>query len=486
MKEAAEDLSAVKIGAPGIPSSFPGRNGDSIDRNPLTIQGLWGGSLGSASHERDHLQTLRVVRRKRETQRRAGFEVDSSATSKVEALVSHRDGLMKNTTNAIRVLLVDDEPEVTRSLRIGLRRTGWEIETADSGDEALTLIRAQPFDVVVSDERMPGMQGSDFLTLVKAEFPNTLRITLSGQASLERAVHAINSAEIHRFLMKPCPPSEVQATIEELLEKRDVLNIRSHSRKTDAAREQEALIRIFEAAMDSMYLSFQPLWSRTEKVYGYEALLRTELSLIRGPEHFFDIAEMLHRSMELSARIRDMVASEIDHAPDDSLIFVNVNPDHLDDPSLYLETSPLSRHAHRVVIEITERSAVTPGEDLMESLDRLTDLGFLIAVDDLGAGYSGLNTFSLLTPTVIKFDMEMIRNIDCSPTKQAVVGAISDLCKSLGIISVAEGIETHEEYLTAKALGCTLFQGFLLGKPEKGFSLGTGYFEASRPDSKAA
>ncbi len=374
----------------------------------------------------------------------------------------------------VRILLVDDEPDVTRSLKTGLRKTQWQIDTADSGEQALALIRKHPYDAVVSDERMPGMQGSDLLTFVKAEFPTTLRITLSGQASLERAVHAINSAEIHRFLLKPCPPSEIRATIEELLEKRNEIDTRVQSRERDAAREGDTLAEIFEEAMDQMWMSYQPIWNREGELYGYEALLRTDLMLIRGPQHFFDIAESLDRSMELGRRIRDRVASEMDNGPDDIKIFVNVNPDHLGDASLYSSSSPLSRHANRVVIEITERSTVTSSESLMESLDRLAELGYLIAVDDLGAGYSGLNTFSLLSPTVVKFDMEMIRNIDRSPTKQAVVGAMSELCKSLGIISIAEGIETTEEFSTVRALGCTLFQGFFLGVPERGLSSAKG------------
>lgn len=386
---------------------------------------------------------------------------------------------MKNSSStsqpasAIRVLLVDDEPDVTQGLKVGLRKTGWHIDTAALADEALEMVRRDYYDAVVSDERMPGMQGSDLLTLIKKEFPSTLRITLSGQASLERAVHAINSAEIHRFLLKPCPPSEVQATIEELLEKREELDSRTQSRKRDAAREREALESIFQDAMDQMWMSYQPIWTATNELFGYEALLRTEVNSIRGPQHFFDVADSLGRSMELGSKVRDLIASEIDSAPPDKKIFVNVNPDHLLDSSLYLESSPLSRHGDRVVIEITERSTVTSNDTLMESMDRLADLGFLIAVDDLGAGYSGLNTFSLLSPNVVKFDMEMVRNINRSPTKQAVVGAMSELCKSLEIISIAEGIETDAEYRTCMSLGCTLFQGFLLGGPQRGFSIAT-------------
>ncbi|WP_145203890.1 EAL domain-containing protein [Planctomycetes bacterium Poly30] len=369
----------------------------------------------------------------------------------------------------IRVLLVDDEPEVTRAMKVGLRKSGWAIETADSGDDALALCREQPFDVVVSDERMPGMQGSDLLTIIKLKYPDTLRVTLSGQASLERVVHSINAAEVHRFLLKPCPPSEVKATIEELLAKQEELESRARSTENLKSLTVPDIVSTFEDAMDRLWMSFQPVFARSGEVFGYEALVRTESTEVKGPDQFFDIATLLGRSQELGARIRDQVALEIPSAPQNAKILVNVNPDHLDDASLYLDSSPLARHADRVIIEITERSSLSAAENLLGSLERLAEMGYVIAVDDLGAGYSGLNTFSLLSPSVVKFDMELIRNVDRSPTKQAVIRAMTSLCSALGIRSVAEGIETSEEFQTAKELGCDLFQGFLLGRPQRGF-----------------
>ncbi|QDV09471.1 Oxygen sensor protein DosP [Planctomycetes bacterium Poly30] len=354
-------------------------------------------------------------------------------------------------------------------MKVGLRKSGWAIETADSGDDALALCREQPFDVVVSDERMPGMQGSDLLTIIKLKYPDTLRVTLSGQASLERVVHSINAAEVHRFLLKPCPPSEVKATIEELLAKQEELESRARSTENLKSLTVPDIVSTFEDAMDRLWMSFQPVFARSGEVFGYEALVRTESTEVKGPDQFFDIATLLGRSQELGARIRDQVALEIPSAPQNAKILVNVNPDHLDDASLYLDSSPLARHADRVIIEITERSSLSAAENLLGSLERLAEMGYVIAVDDLGAGYSGLNTFSLLSPSVVKFDMELIRNVDRSPTKQAVIRAMTSLCSALGIRSVAEGIETSEEFQTAKELGCDLFQGFLLGRPQRGF-----------------
>lgn len=150
----------------------------------------------------------------------------------------------------VRVLLVDDETQVTRSLRIGLRKEPWEIVTADSAEKALGRLADAPFDVVVSDEQMVGMRGSDFLSQVRAEFPSTIGILLSGQASVEAALKAINGAEIHRFLIKPCPVEEVALTIRGALEKRAERTDFEAWQKERQKHDTEGLTRDLNRRMD--------------------------------------------------------------------------------------------------------------------------------------------------------------------------------------------------------------------------------------------
>jgi two-component system probable response regulator PhcQ len=112
-----------------------------------------------------------------------------------------------------KLLLVDDEPNLTSALVRSLDRSQFEIFTADSASQGLMILAGNDIDVVVSDERMPGMTGSQFLTEVRKKWPNTVRMILSGQADLEAAVRAINEGEVYRFLLKPCHPKELQMTI---------------------------------------------------------------------------------------------------------------------------------------------------------------------------------------------------------------------------------------------------------------------------------
>ena len=119
--------------------------------------------------------------------------------------------------SADTILLVDDEPKVTDALRRALRREPYVFLTATSGAEAQQLLERQHVDVVVSDEQMPGMSGSEFLSRVRRQFPHTIRIILSGQANLESAVRAINDGEVYRYFLKPCIPAELILTVRQAL-----------------------------------------------------------------------------------------------------------------------------------------------------------------------------------------------------------------------------------------------------------------------------
>jgi len=121
------------------------------------------------------------------------------------------------------VLFVDDEPELLDGLRDALRKEPYEIVTATSPSEGLRVLHERRIDVVVSDERMPGVSGADFLAFVRQRFPDTVRIMLTGQASFESALQAINEGEIYRILTKPCSPQRLSRTLRDALVQRGLL-----------------------------------------------------------------------------------------------------------------------------------------------------------------------------------------------------------------------------------------------------------------------
>ena len=115
------------------------------------------------------------------------------------------------------ILLVDDEKQVTQGLSALLHSTRLVVLVAHSGAEALSVLRRRRVDVVVSDEWMPDMCGSKLLSIVAREFPNTSRVILTGHATLESTIHAINDGKVCQLIEKPCSPERFRVAIEEAL-----------------------------------------------------------------------------------------------------------------------------------------------------------------------------------------------------------------------------------------------------------------------------
>jgi EAL domain-containing protein (putative c-di-GMP-specific phosphodiesterase class I) len=139
-------------------------------------------------------------------------------------------------------------------------------------------------------------------------------------------------------------------------------------------------------------------------------------------------------------------------------------------------SAPLAQIANQVVLEITERSSLDRVPDVRSRIASLRAIGYRIAVDDLGAGYAGLTSFALLEPDFVKLDMSLVRGVDSNSTKQKVVKSMTTLCREMGMLVVAEGVETPAECQTLVDLDCDLLQGFLFAKPGKPFP------EAKWPD----
>jgi DNA-binding NtrC family response regulator len=148
-----------------------------------------------------------------------------------------------------RILCVDDEPHVLESLRDSLRRR-FEVVGTSNGFEGLRLLVAEEFPVVLSDMRMPRIDGARFLTLAREHAPDTVRLLLTGQSTLEDAVTAVNEGEIFRFLVKPCPTPELIAAIDSA--------IRQYEITVEERRINEQLLDGALQAMLSMAATVDP------------------------------------------------------------------------------------------------------------------------------------------------------------------------------------------------------------------------------------
>lgn len=143
-----------------------------------------------------------------------------------------------------RILLVDDEINVLSALKRSLFDEALEIVTATSAEDALDIMKGQRFKVVISDERMIGMQGAEFLAQVRATYPDTIRIMLTGHATLEAAMNAVNQGEIYRFFSKPWNDHDLMFAIRSAIEKFD---LEAENRRLLATVKQQSLeIKVME------------------------------------------------------------------------------------------------------------------------------------------------------------------------------------------------------------------------------------------------
>ncbi len=143
------------------------------------------------------------------------------------------------------ILLVDDEQNVLSALIRELADEPYEVITALSGEEAMNLVTAQTFKVIISDERMPGMDGASFLAAAKEVSPSSVRMMLTGHASIDATMRAVNNGEIYRFFTKPWNDHELKQSIRSAIEKYDLED--ENRRLLKVVKRQSQELRALEA-----------------------------------------------------------------------------------------------------------------------------------------------------------------------------------------------------------------------------------------------
>jgi EAL domain-containing protein (putative c-di-GMP-specific phosphodiesterase class I) len=369
------------------------------------------------------------------------------------------------------VLIVDDDASVARSLRRVLEVHGFEVVLAPDGQSAIDLLmHDKRFEVILSDIHMPKMTGVDLLTIVRAYDLDVPVILMTGDPKLETAIEAVTLGAL-QYIVKPIASDVLVRAVERASRLHRMARVKRDALKLAGGGDMEAgdkagLGARFDRALESLAMAFQPIVDAGRRsVYGYEALVRPSEPSMSNPSAILSAAERLDRVWDLGRRIRAITAGAFERAPDGALLFVNLHTRDLLDADLFLPNAPLSRIASRVVLEVTERATLDDVRDVQERILKLRNLGFRIAIDDLGAGYAGLSSFAALEPDIVKLDMSLVRGVHLSEIRQRIVGTMALLCGEMGMRVVAEGIEVAEERDTARRLGCQLFQGYLFARP---------------------
>lgn len=214
--------------------------------------------------------------------------------------------------------------------------------------------------------------------------------------------------------------------------------------------------------------AFQPIVDfKAKNIFAHEAL-------IRGPngEGALSILSQVNNEnryrFDQACRVKAVKTAAALQL--EGLLSINFMPNAVYRPELCIRTTlqaaeEYSFPASNIIFEFTEQEVIDDTQHLLNIVSTYQKLGFKTAFDDFGAGYAGLNLLARFQPDIIKIDLELIRDIDRSRSRQAIVKAITRMCEELGVTIIAECVETKAERDVLLNYGINLFQGYLFCKP---------------------
>ncbi|MCW2270249.1 putative cyclic di-GMP phosphodiesterase YliE [compost metagenome] len=227
-------------------------------------------------------------------------------------------------------------------------------------------------------------------------------------------------------------------------------------------------------AQSGLHSLFQPIVCLSQRrILGYEALSRgPSNSPLHSPINLFAVARQAGRLTELEVACRESACRRFSQQQLEGKLFLNVSPESLLEPQYQSGRTLKMLHdlglsPSRVVIELTEQTPTDDFQLLFNALHHYRDMGFSIALDDLGAGYSSLRLWSELRPDYVKIDRHFIDGIHQDAVKREFVGSILQIARASRAQVIAEGIELAEELQVLTDMGVDLVQGYLLGRPQE-------------------
>jgi EAL domain-containing protein (putative c-di-GMP-specific phosphodiesterase class I) len=218
-------------------------------------------------------------------------------------------------------------------------------------------------------------------------------------------------------------------------------------------------------------MAFQPIVDiSTRRVWAYEALVRGTNG--EGAGTVLDLVESASiYGFDQACRVKAVeLAGKLFERDDDTKLSINFMPNAVYEPNACIRaTLDAARradfHQDRIMFEFTENEKMRDIDHVRNIIETYKKRGFTTAIDDFGAGHAGLGLLAELKPDVIKIDMALIRDIDTSNAKRAIVGAVVTMAEALAILPLAEGIETDAELECVRSLGIRLCQGFRFARP---------------------
>jgi EAL domain-containing protein (putative c-di-GMP-specific phosphodiesterase class I)/FixJ family two-component response regulator len=384
--------------------------------------------------------------------------------------------LMK--ANELNILVVEDDDFQRQMIVKMLRSLGViSICNAGNGKQALEIIRREnekPVDIVVCDLNMPEMDGLEFLRYLSQEQHNVSIILISALGS-KLLTSAVRMTKMYGI--KPLGAIEKPIMLGQLKEMFSKY-VRSEN-KWHQPTNVTADFMLDEILQGMRAKQFEPFFQpkvdlKTGRLVGAEALARwihPEQGVI-SPYAFIPLLEQSGHIDELTFLMLEKTAAALHSFHDRGYTFtisVNLSLASLDDTTLADKITQVVRNARLdpryIILEITETAAMTDVAHALENLARLCMNGFALSIDDYGTGYSSMQQLTRIPFSELKIDQSFVQDCADSEALRIVVESSIDMAHKLMVKSVAEGVETQQDWDMLKSIGCDTAQGYFIAKP---------------------
>ncbi|AZF00176.1 diguanylate cyclase/phosphodiesterase [Pseudomonas orientalis] len=393
------------------------------------------------------------------------------------------------------LLIVDDEPQIRKLLETLLQHEGYQTLSASNGEEALQLVAQQPPDLILLDIMMPGMDGYEVATQLKAN-PVTANIPIIMLSALSESSARVSGLETgaEEFISKPVERVELWLRVRNLLRlKAHGDELKQHSAMLEQQLQQRggdlAQMNVHDLARQDLEhalreaveqqafaLHYQPkVELASGEICALEALLRWDRPGYGAvsPAVFVPILESLGLIVPVGRWVIERVCEQIAVWQSSGLgaieVSVNVSGHQLIEGDLIADIEHILTRtevdAHWLEVELTEGSLMENTEHTIAALQRLRAMGVKIAIDDFGTGYSSLAYLRRFPIDTLKIDIAFIREVTTNPQDAAITRTIIELAHSLKLRVVAEGVETQAQLAFLKEAGCDQIQGYLFSRP---------------------
>jgi EAL domain-containing protein (putative c-di-GMP-specific phosphodiesterase class I)/CheY-like chemotaxis protein len=377
----------------------------------------------------------------------------------------------------IQVLIAEDESLVARALSrmLDLHQGFVLVGVAENVDRAIAMRAEASVDVVIADVRMPGGGGIRLVQEFTRRWPQTKVIAYSAYSD-DRTVSEMLGAGAVGYVVKNGRTADLIDAIRRaaanepsltgaaaLTALRKLRTVGVIEPESSPAAGSDEVVRAF--GPQSLTPVFQPIFELGQRsVVGAEALSRFSAPPERGPEDWFAAADKVGMLVEAdSSAIRSSLAAA-PGLPGSLFVSCNASPELVLSGKL-VECVETFDRAH-LVIEITERAPIDDYSAFARALAPLRQSGARIAIDDTGSGFASLRHILRLEPDFIKLDRDLCQKINTDPARIALASGLASFAFGIGATMIAEGIETQAELDILTALGVTMGQGYLLGRPQ--------------------